>query len=185
MESTEGLFKLSATGCSSSRYSPRRKTGLSWIRSPNFITSIRVSLLKNTENDANASEYGKIMNNVLLTCIQHRFQKIMSFDDENKELLISAAVHPSFKLTWVTDEKDMEYVQSLLINSYIDFVNSDNTQRNEEQSSSMPGCSLEQQNSFESNEKTFFQHFRTSTDDSLTFDIWKYMLQPIADASPK
>lgn len=81
-------------------------------------------------------------------------------------------------------------MQSLLINSYIDFVNLENTQRNEEQSSSMPGCSLEQQNSFESNEKTIFQHFRiseqcrrTSTDDSLTFDIWKYMLQPIADAS--
>lgn len=116
-----------------------------------------------------------------MNCIQRRFEKMMEISDENKDLVLAAAVHPNFKLSWIEGESDREFAQSLLINSYISLANSKKS--HEQASQNVNTAPLRQQ---KSKENDFFKHLRvndrrTSTDETLTMEIWKYLLMPIAD----
>lgn len=119
------------------------------------------------------------MNESILIGLQNRFGSIMKFCEENKELILAAAIHPCFKLSWIEDERNREYAQTLLINSYIEFSNVENKTSSSSTNQSGISCS-------NSTENQFFKRLRqserrTSNDDTLTFDVWKYLLQPTDD----
>lgn len=132
------------------------------------------------EDDVFVSEYGAIMNECVLKCLDNRFSSVLKLSEENKELILAAAIHPSFKISWIEEERDREYAQTLLINTYIEFSNA-------EKSTSSPSTS-DQPDISNSTESQFFKRLRNgerrhSNDDSLTFDVWKYLLQPTDDAN--
>lgn len=145
------------------------------------LYGIKASIFENLE--AYSSEYGQIFHDCMIDCIDNRFRKIMKICDENKELILAATIHPNFKLSWIEDEKDREFAQNLLINSYIELANKQRNRASQRSDvESVPTIDKERMS-----ESRFFQRLRTgerrtSTDDSLTFDIWKYMLQSIDDA---
>lgn len=99
----------------------------------------------------------------------------MEFNDENKDLILAATIHPKFKTTWISTERNREYAQALIINAYI-------TAANERTTNESTPTTQESVNS-DDTESRFFNRLRnnnerrTSTDDSLTFDVWKYLLQ--------
>lgn len=146
------------------------------------LYGIKASLCENAVLEAYSSDYGQIFHDCMVDCIDHRFQNMMTICDDNKELILAAAIHPNFKLAWIEDEKDREFAQNLLINSYVELAN--------KQKSRVPqGIDVRSVATIDKDRMTesrFFQRLRTgerrtSTDDSLTFDIWKYMLQSIED----
>lgn len=140
---------------------------------------IKANLEENIEDRIYVSEYGTIMNESILIGLQKRFGSIMKFCEENKDLILAAAIHPCSKLSWIEDERDREYAQTLLINSYIEFSNVENKTSSSPTNQSEISCS-------NSTENQFFKRLRqserrTSNDDTLTFDVWKYLLQPTDD----
>lgn len=149
------------------------------------LYGIEAGLKDNVNNDLYTSEYGTIFHRVLLKCFRKRFADKMKICEENKNLILAAAIHPNFKLSWIHAESDREFVQSQLINSFIDLsrkFNNDSTLDNEVQN--------EQQDEKQSNENSFFKHIRSnvnlrrsSTEDSLTLDVFQYLVQPLADPS--
>lgn len=143
------------------------------------LFGIKASLAENIEEKLFTSDYGTIMNECVAESIDSRFQSIMKFNEENKELILSASIHPNFKISWIERETDREYAQSLLINTYVKIANETKTH-------SASSTVEEDQTNNNSAENVFFKRLRqnegrTSTDDSLTFDVWKYLLQPTND----
>lgn len=149
------------------------------------LYEIKDLLERNKENQAYASEYGETIYKTALNCLENRFGEMMSFCDENKDLILASAVHPNFKLSWINREEDKEFAQTLLINTYIDIANKRNNRKcNGDAKNTQVECG-------ESNakQKNFFKRLRTtersSTDETLTFEIWKYILLPIEDPDLK
>lgn len=150
------------------------------------LYGIKAGLEDNLLNSSYTSEYGPSFHNILLECIETRFGEKMKICDDNKNLILAAAVHPYFKLSWLSNESDREFAQTLLINTCIDLSTSVNQieidcDRTESENSSK---------SKKSKENIFFKHFRTnqnsrrsSNDDSLTLEVYKYILQPSAEPS--
>lgn len=132
-------------------------------------------------NDSYVSEFGRVMHRCMMNCLDRRFGYMLKFEEANNDLILAAAVHPNFKLSWIEKESDKEFAQSTLINKYISLANSDKLQHSND--------TEENAETFEkrkSKENDFFQHLRTndrrtSTDDALTMEIWKYIFQPISD----
>lgn len=67
-------------------------------------------LNENIENNVYVSDFGQSMNENMLQCLSNRFKDMMKICDENKSLILAAAIHPCFKLTWLENEMDREYV---------------------------------------------------------------------------
>lgn len=102
----------------------------------------------------------------------------MAINEDNKELILAAAVHSNFKLTWIDNESDRECAQNMLINSYIELSKLNGTPEKSNGSSELETT--------ENAENSFFKRLRvgerrTSSDDTLTFDVYKYLLQTIND----
>lgn len=132
-------------------------------------------------NDVYVSEFGRVMHRCMMKCLERRFGHMLKFDEENNDLILAAVVHPNFKLSWIEKESDKEFAQSLLINKYISFANSQKSQLSNDTDENV--ATVGKQNS---KENDFFQHLRlndrrTSMDEALTMEIWKYILQPISD----
>ncbi|XP_031633719.1 uncharacterized protein LOC116347299 [Contarinia nasturtii] len=143
------------------------------------LYAIKASFETNIKEKNFTSDYGLSMNECSLKCLTTRFEAIMKFNEENKELILASVIHPSFKISWIENERDKEYAQTLLINTYIDMAN-DKQKRPPNDSSQYEKT---QNNSAESQ---FFKRLRqgerrTCTDDTLTLDVWKYLLQSIED----
>lgn len=146
------------------------------------LYGIKACLNENIENNVYVSDFGKSMNETMLQCLSNRFDDMMKICDENKSLILAAAIHPCFKLTWLENEMDREYVQTLLINTYVEMANSLKKSTTDETTKEIYDPTSEKK----SKESLFFKRLRagerrTSTDDNLTFDVWKYMLQTIDD----
>lgn len=75
------------------------------------LFGIKASLAENIEERLFTSDYGIIMNDCVAESIDSRFQSIMKFNEENKELILSASIHPNFKISWIERETDREYAQ--------------------------------------------------------------------------
>lgn len=88
------------------------------------LYGIKACLNENIENDVFMSDFGKSMSETMLQCLSDRFGDTMKICEENKSLILAAAIHPCFKLAWLENEIDREYVQTLLINSYVEMANS-------------------------------------------------------------
>lgn len=147
------------------------------------LYGVKASLVENTENKLFVSDYGKLMNETMLKCFEKRFGDLMKICDENRHLILAAAIHPNFKLTWLESEGDREFAQTLLINSYVELASSIKRRTDLLSDSSQVSESPPRKKSQESQ---FFKRLRagekrTSTEDSLTFDVWKYLLQTIDD----
>lgn len=106
----------------------------------------------------------------------------MKICEENKDLIVAAAIHPNFKLSWLQDEPAREFVQGMLINICIDVSNDKQMEPIVESNES------EQTNKTTSKENNFFKHLRTkenlrrsSSEDSTTLDVIKYAMQPLSD----
>lgn len=132
------------------------------------------------EDRTYVSDYGRFMHDAMVDCINHRFGEIMGINDCNKDLIIAATVHPNFKLAWIEEESDKEYAQSLLINTYISLANASKTQEEIFDAPISEGSSKE---------NNFFKHLRsnerrTSTDETLTLEVWKFIVAPITDDIP-
>lgn len=143
------------------------------------LYGIQASLEENLNDRLFVSDYGIIMNECVQNSLSQRFKAMMEFNDENKDLILAAAIHPNFKITWITNETDREYAQALLINTYIKLANTQNAQTS-------PSTSQESRCDDDSTESRFFQRLRhnerrTSGDDTLTFDVWKFLLQSTED----
>lgn len=145
-----------------------------------YIMPSIFSIMANVRNCTNfTSEYGRVMHKCMINCLERRFGDVLKFDEENNDLILAAVVHPNFKLSWIEKESDKEYAQSLFINKYISFAQKSQHSHDTEEIE----APVEKQ---KSKENVFFQHIRqnerrTSTDDTLTMEIWKYILQPISD----
>lgn len=143
------------------------------------LYEIHATLKENIDNDVYMSDYGNDMHDCVKDALKNRFGEMMEFDEKNEDLILAATIHPNFKLSWIEREQDREYAQGLVINKYIEESNSrknDTVVRadsvNNTESSTM--------------ENQFFKHLRVngrrnSNEDTLTFDIWKYLLQTIDD----
>lgn len=59
------------------------------------LFGIKASLAENIEERLFTSDYGIIMNDCVAESIDSRFQSIMKFNEENKELILSASIHSS------------------------------------------------------------------------------------------
>lgn len=70
---------------------------------------IKASLEENICDRTYVSDYGLIMNETVLKCLENRFGSIMTFTEENEELILAASIHPNFKISWIQQEKDREY----------------------------------------------------------------------------
>lgn len=108
----------------------------------------------------------------------------MRICDENKDLIIAAAIHLHFNLLWLTNESEREFAQTLLINTCIDLTTNANQNENDS-NQTKPNESVTN-----SNENIFFKHLRinqqtrrSSNDDTLTLEVYKYILQPSAEPS--
>lgn len=145
------------------------------------LYGIKASLEDQLKNNIYLSEYGKILNKCAMDSIDFRFGTMMEIGDENRDLILAAAIHPNFKLSWLDNETDREYVQNLLINSYVELANS-KKETTPENSVTEASSTTED----ETIENQFFKRIRsaerrTSSDDTTTLDIWKYLLQPVDD----
>lgn len=142
---------------------------------------IKNLLEKNLDNLAYKSEYGEEIYQAALKCLKNRFGEMMRICDENKDLILASAVHPNFKLSWIHREEDREFVQTLLINTYIEIANNRNKEKNSDAENTR-GIANSKSNEKKNN---FFKHLRaperSSNDETLTFEIWKYILLPIDD----
>lgn len=142
---------------------------------------IKNLLEKNLDNLAYKSEYGEEIYQAALKCLKNRFGAMMRICDENKDLILASAVHPNFKLSWIHREEDREFVQTLLINTYIEIANNRNKEKNSDAENTR-GIANSKSNEKKNN---FFKHLRaperSSNDETLTFEIWKYILLPIDD----
>lgn len=145
------------------------------------LYGIKASLNENIEEKLYVSDYGRTMNETMLICLSNRFGDMMKICDENKNLILAAAIHPNFKLTWLESETDREFAQTLLINSYVELANSKKNCTTAEYGAEIV-CSPSENRSKESQ---FFKRLRTgekrTSTDSLTFDVWKYAIQSIDD----
>lgn len=140
------------------------------------LFGIKASLEESIEDGIYVSDYGAIMNRSVLESLEKRFGSVMKFNEDNKELILAASIHPNFKIAWIMDERDREYAQTLLINTYIVFSNI-------RTSTLTPTIDQSETNHSDSIEHQFFNRLRQgerrqSNDDTLTFDVWKYLLQP-------
>lgn len=145
------------------------------------LFSIVAHLRNIANNDGYVSEYGRVMHRCMMKCLERRFGHMLKFDEENNDLILAAVLHPNFKLSWIEKESDKEYAQSLLINKYVSLANLKKSQHFDDSEENV--APVEKQ---KSKENDFFKHLRTnerrtSTDDALTMEIWKYILQPISD----
>lgn len=144
---------------------------------------IKVGLAENISNRTYISEFGLKFHDLLLDCIDSRFGDKMKICEENKDLILAAAIHPNFKLSWLVDESDREYAQTLLINTCVDLsAASQQIEKGSDDNDS--------DDSANSNESIFFKHLkagqhsrRSSNDDSITLEVYKYILQPANDPS--
>lgn len=130
-----------------------------------------------------ASDYGNNIQETLEHCFENRFKNMMRIGDENKDIILAAAVHPNFKLSWIQEESDREYVQNMLINACVEYSNVNVI-------SPAVEATQADKDSNSSTENGFFKHLRgkeqqrrSSGDDSITLDIYKYILQPLAEPS--
>lgn len=149
------------------------------------LFGIKASLQENIEMRRHVSENGQALHNIVMECFEKRFGDAMKICEENKSLILAAAIHPKFKLSWLQCESDREFVQSQLINACIDLSTS--MRRNNPTDDPNQINELEKANS---NECTFFKHLRTnenlrrsSTDDSITLEVFQYIVQPLAEPS--
>lgn len=131
-----------------------------------------------------ASDYGNILQETLEYCFENRFKNMMRIGDENKDIILAAAVHPNFKLSWIQKESDREYVQNMLINACVEYSNVNVI------SPAIEATQAVDTDNNSSTEKGFFKHLRgkeqqrrSSGDDSITLDIYKCILQPPAEPS--
>lgn len=130
-----------------------------------------------------SSDYGSKFHEALVSSLDFRFKDMMRIGNQNKDLILAAAIHPNFKLSWIQNENDKEYVQNLLINECIEMASSSKRGPSEEantQNGATAGL----------NESGFFRHLRenetqrrSSSDDSTTLDVYKYILQGPAEPS--
>lgn len=142
------------------------------------LYSIRATLEENMEKNIYVSDHGLVLHECILECLNHRFANLMAINEDNKELILAAAVHSNFKLTWIDNESDRECAQNMLINSYIELSKLNGTPEKSNGSSELETT--------ENAENSFFKRLRvgerrTSSDDTLTFDVYKYLLQTIND----
>lgn len=133
--------------------------------------------------DGFASEYGSKFHEVLVSSLDSRFKDMMRIGNQNKDLILAAAIHPNFKLSWIQNENDKEYAQNLLINECIEMASSSKRLPTEE--ANTPNAATAGLN-----ESGFFRHLRenetqrrSSSDDSTTLDVYKYILQGPAEPS--
>lgn len=148
------------------------------------LYGIKAGLEENLTKQMYFSEYGPQFHMILLECLESRFGEKMKIRDENKNLIVAAAIHPNFKLLWLTNESDREFAQTMLINTCIDLSTSVNQNENDFNQIEPNGSQTK------SNENIFFKHLRinqqsrrSSNDDSLTLEVYKYILQPSAEPS--
>lgn len=150
------------------------------------LYSIKASLEENLITKSYASDYGNKFHDTLIDCFEGRFGDKMKINEDNKDLILAAAIHPKFKLAWLSNESEREFSQSMLINTCVE-------------SSSTPSSSLNQNENVsnktaveksKSNEVFFFKHLeknqqsrRASSDDSMTLEVYKYILQPSTEPS--
>lgn len=127
------------------------------------------------------------MHNTLIACLENRMGDIMKICDENKDYILAAAIHPFFRLTWIDNESEKEFVQTLLINACIE---RSITINNDIQTDDHPATDSSTKD--KSDEKSFLKHLRTkgnsrrnSNDDTLTLNIYKYLLRDPVDVSQK
>lgn len=66
-------------------------------------------------NTSFSTIHGTRFRMALSNCIISRFQTILEFNEDNKELLLAAATHLEFKLSWIENESDRIFVGNLLI----------------------------------------------------------------------
>lgn len=146
------------------------------------LYSIKAALNEQLENSVYVSEFGNFFHECALKSIEFRFSEAMKIGDENKDLILAAAIHPNFKLTWIDNETDREYVQTLLINTYVELANS-KRETTPEISNSLADSESTESGSTESSffKRIRFSERRTSSDDTTTLYIWKYLLQPVDD----
>lgn len=149
------------------------------------LYGIKASINENIVEKMYVSDYGRSMNEIMLNCLTNRFEKTLKICDENKSLILAAAIHPNFKLTWLETKTDREFAQTLLINAYIEQANILRKGKIDEIDAEFPkpkSIDKSKENQFfKRHEVSVVGEKRTSTDDSLTFDVWKYILQPIDD----
>lgn len=145
------------------------------------LYSIMAALQKNLDEHIYISDYGRIMHDAMIDSLNRRFGDIMKINDSNKDLVIAATVHPNFKLGWIEQESDKEFAQNLLINAYVLLANTHKTQIEE-----IPNNNDSIATNGKSKEQDFFKYIRsnerrTSTDETLTLEVWKYIVQPTTD----
>lgn len=149
------------------------------------LYGIKAGLEDNLANNSYVSDYGEDFNSILLNCIESRFGEKMQINEDNKDLILSAAIHPKFKLSWLLNESEREFVQTMLINTCVELASSSSSNQNENSDQT------ESRQNAKSNENIFFKHLqknqqtrRSSSDDSVTLEVYKYILEPPADPSP-
>lgn len=146
------------------------------------LYGIKSSIERNIEEEIYATEHGGKFHDILMDCFNKRFSESMQICDENKDLIIAAAVHPNFKLSWLQDEPSREFVQGMLINACVDVANT--TKRNEpinDSNENDSSKSTPQVSSFFAHLRTKENQRRSSSEDSTTLDVIKYVMQPLAD----
>lgn len=152
------------------------------------LYGIKTGIEENLTKQMYVSEYGPQFHDILLECLESRFGQKMKITEENKDLILAAAIHPNFKLLWLTNESDREFAQTLLINTCIDLSMSVHQIENECYQTESNDSQNEKKT--KSNENVFFKHLRinqqsrrSSNDDSMTLEVYKYILQPSAEPS--
>lgn len=70
------------------------------------LYGIKAGLQENLDKNAYTSEFGRIFHDTLIECFDKRFGDKMKICEENKSLILAAAIHPSFKLSWVSVESE-------------------------------------------------------------------------------
>lgn len=147
------------------------------------LYGIKAKIEKNIENSLYTTEQGGKFYDVLMDCFNKRFSGVMRISEENKNLILAAAIHSNFKLSWLQDEPSREFVQGMLINACVDVAST--LKQNEPVNECNQG---ERSDKTSSNENSFFIHLRTkenlrrtSSEDSTTLDVFKYITQPLAD----
>lgn len=85
------------------------------LASLGYVLSALTVIKSKMSNLSFCTIHGTRFRMALNNCLISRFQKILEFDKDNKDLILAAATHPEFKLSWIENESDRNFVRNLLI----------------------------------------------------------------------
>lgn len=114
------------------------------------------------------SSIGERMKDSLKNSLDIRFEKLLKFDETNREPIVAAIIHPLFKLDWIDNEHDRTVAREIFNSAVLEFAATDVDQHFDNRTNAL-------NDDFFDHISEDYNNSRRSSTDSSFMDILNYL----------